>query len=168
MVLEKQILMFLNIAHNSVKQCMSEVFQRGGFNLTPEQFLVMDTLWDEGVLTQQQIADITMRDKNSIVKLIDGLESRKLVRRVSNPKDRRQNLIEVTPYSRKIKDSVTELSLEAVAAIVGGIPREELEAFVKTLAKMEQNINPKSDLEALARKYPTRGANASGHSSDKN
>ncbi len=124
MVLEKQILMFLNIAHNSVKQCMSEVFQRGGFNLTPEQFLVMDTLWDEGVLTQQQIADITMRDKNSIVKLIDGLENRKLVRRVSNPKDRRQNLIKVTPYSRKIKDAVTELSLEAVATIVGDIPRK--------------------------------------------
>lgn len=156
MVLEKQILMFLNIAHNSVKQCMSEVFQRGGFNLTPEQFLVMDTLWDEGVLTQQQIADITMRDKNSIVKLIDGLENRKLVRRVSNPKDRRQNLIEVTPYSRKIKDAVTELSLEAVATIVGDIPREDLESFVRTLARMERNMNPKSDLEALARKYPTK------------
>lgn len=156
MVLEKQILMFLNIAHNSVKQCMSEVFQKGGFNLTPEQFLVMDTLWDEGVLTQQQIADITMRDKNSIVKLIDGLENRKLVRRVSNPKDRRQNLIEVTPYSRKIKDKVTELSLESVATIVGDIPREVLESFVKTLARMEKNMNPKSDLEALAKKYPTK------------
>ena len=156
MVLEKQILMFLNIAHNSVKQCMSEVFQKGGFNLTPEQFLVMDTLWDEGVLTQQQIADITMRDKNSIVKLIDGLENRKLVRRVSNPKDRRQNLIEVTPYSRKIKDKVTELSLESVATIVGDIPREDLESFVKTLARMEKIMNPKSDLEALAKKYPTK------------
>lgn len=156
MVLEKQILMFLNIAHNSVKQCMSEVFKKGGFNLTPEQFLVMDTLWDEGVLTQQQIADITMRDKNSIVKLIDGLENRKLVRRVSNPKDRRQNLIEVTPYSRKIKDKVTELSLESVATIVGDIPREDLESFVKTLARMEKNMNPKSDLEALAKKYPTK------------
>jgi MarR family transcriptional regulator, organic hydroperoxide resistance regulator len=156
MVLEKQILMFLNIAHNSMKQCMSEVFQKGGFNLTPEQFLVMDTLWDEGVLTQQQIADITMRDKNSIVKLIDGLESRKLVRRVSNPKDRRQNLIEVTPYSLKIKDKVTELSWEAVARIVGDVPREELEAFVKTLAAMEKNMDPKADLEALALKYPTK------------
>ena len=133
MVLEKQILMFLNIAHNSVKQCMSEVFQKGGFNLTPEQFLVMDTLWDEGVLTQQQIADITMRDKNAIVKLI-----------------------EVTPYSRKIKDKVTELSLESVATIVGDIPREDLESFVKTLTRMEKNMNPKSDLEALAKKYPTK------------
>ena len=156
MVLEKQILMFLNIAHNSVKQCMSEVFQREGFNLTPEQFLVMDTLWDEGVLTQQHIADITKRDKNSIVKLIDGLENRKLVRRVSNPKDRRQNLIEVTAYSRRIKDAVTALSLEAVAKITGDIPRGDLESFVKTLARMEKNMNPKSDLEALAKKYPTK------------
>ncbi len=156
MVLEKQILMFLNIVNNSVKQCMAEKFQKAGFNLTPEQFLVMDTLWDEGVLTQQQIADITMRDKNSIVKLIDGLESRKLVRRVSNPKDRRQNLIEVTPYSRKIKDKVTELSWEAVADITGDIPREDLKAFVRTLAAMEKNMDPAADLEALALKYPTK------------
>ena len=68
MVLEKQVILFLNIAHSGVKQIISDVFRKGGFQLSPEQFLVMDTLWDEGVLTQQQIADITMRDKNSIVK----------------------------------------------------------------------------------------------------
>ena len=156
MLLEKQLILFINIFHSSMRQCLADVFLEKGYNLTPEQFLVMDTLWDEGILTQQQIADITMRDKNSIVKLIDGLENRKLVRRVSNPKDRRQNLIEVTPYSRKIKDAVTELSLEAVATIVGDIPREDLESFVRTLARMERNMNPKSDLEALARKYPTK------------
>ena len=108
----------------------------------------------EGVLTQQQIADITLRDKNSIVKLIDGLESRKLVRRVSNPKDRRQNLIKVTPYSLSIRDKVTKLAYASVGKIIGDIPQEELEAFVATLAHMEKNIDPENDLEALARKYP--------------
>ena len=73
MVLEKQVFLFLNIAHNSMKQKLTETFREGGFQLSPEQFLVMDTLWDEGVLTQQQIADITMRDKNSIVKLSRSL-----------------------------------------------------------------------------------------------
>lgn len=155
MVLSKQIVLFLNIAHSGVKQCMTDFFQSGGFNLTPEQFLVMDTLWDEGVLTQQQIADITMRDKNSIVKLIDGLESRKLVKRFSNPLDRRQNLIKVTTYSRRIQSQVTELALKAVSKMVDGIPEEDVKSFVETLAKMEKNVNPSSDLEALALKYPT-------------
>ena len=154
MVLEKQIILFLNIVHSSVKQCMADEFRDGGYNLTPEQFLVIDTLWMEGVLTQQQIADITLRDKNSIVKLIDGLESRKLVRRVSNPKDRRQNLIKVTPYSLSIRDKVTKLAYASVGKIIGDIPQEELEAFVAILARMEKNIDPENDLEALARKYP--------------
>ena len=60
-------------------------------------------------------------------------------------------------YDLLMKDyRLTELSLESVATIVGDIPREDLESFVKTLARMEKNMNPKSDLEALAKKYPTK------------
>lgn len=155
MVLEKQAFLFLNIAHNSMKQSLSDTFRKGGFKLSPEQFLVMDTLWDEGVLTQQQIADITMRDKNSIVKLIDGLESRKLVTRVSNPNDRRQNLIKVTPYSLKIREEVEALAYEAGGKILGEISQEDLKVFIKVLAMMEKNMDPESDLVAMAEKYPT-------------
>ena len=159
MVLEKQVFLFLNIAHNSMKQKLTETFREGGFQLSPEQFLVMDTLWDEGVLTQQQIADITMRDKNSIVKLIDGLESRDLVRRVSNPEDRRQNRIEVTPYSLSVREKINSLAYESVCGILGDIPPKDLATFVKVLAMMEKNMDPASDLEALAEKYPTKKNN---------
>lgn len=159
MVLEKQVFLFLNIAHNSMKQKLTETFREGGFQLSPEQFLVMDTLWDEGVLTQQQIADITMRDKNSIVKLIDGLESRDLVRRVSNPEDRRQNLIEVTPYSLSVREKINSLAYESVCGILRDIPKKDLATFVKVLAMMEKNMDPASDLEALADKYPTKKNN---------
>ena len=152
MILSKQIVLFTNIVHIGIKQ---DDFKEEGFNLTPEQFLVMDTLWDEGVLTQQQIANITMRDKNSIVKLIDGLENRKLVKRVSNPKDRRQNLIRVTPYSLKIREKVNECAFKSVESIIKGISEEELETFIGILAKLEKNMYPKSDLLSLAKKYPS-------------
>ena len=160
MLLEKQLILFINIFHSSMRQCLADVFLKKGYNLTPEQFLVMDTLWDEGILTQQQIADITMRDKNSIVKLIDGLEARNLVKRVNNPKDKRQNLIKVTEYSKTVKDAVTAISYEAVQKIINGIPREELESFVRTIARMQKNIDKDSDLEELGRKYPTNPGGA--------
>ena len=155
MILSKQIVLFTNIVHIGIKQTMTDDFKEEGFNLTPEQFLVMDTLWDEGVLTQQQIANITMRDKNSIVKLIDGLENRKLVKRVSNPKDRRQNLIRVTPYSLKSREKVNECAFKSVESIIKGISEEELETFIGILAKLEKNMYPKSDLLSLAKKYPS-------------
>jgi len=147
--------MFLNLVHNRFKQYVAGIFESQGFNITPEQFLVMDTLWDEGVLTQQQIADYMLKDKNSVVKLVDGLEERNLVRRTSNPKDRRQNLIEVTEYAMSIKDKVTKVAMEAVDKIINGIAKEDLQKFIKVLSKMAENMNNDIDLMALAAKYPT-------------
>lgn len=155
MILNKQVAMFLNLVHNRFKQYVAGIFESQGFNITPEQFLVMDTLWDEGVLTQQQIADYLLKDKNSVVKLVDGLEERNLVRRASNPKDRRQNLIEVTEYAMSIKDKVTKVAMEAVDKIINGIAKEDLQKFIKVLSKMAENMNNDIDLMALAAKYPT-------------
>ena len=155
MILNKQVAMFLNLVHNRFKQYVAGIFESQGFNITPEQFLVMDTLWDEGVLTQQQIADYMLKDKNSVVKLVDGLEERNLVRRASNPKDRRQNLIEVTEYAMSIKDKVTDVAIEAVDKIINGIAKEDLQKFIKVLSKMAENMNNDIDLMALAAKYPT-------------
>ena len=155
MILNKQVGMFLNLVHNRFKQYVAGIFESEGFNITPEQFLVMDTLWDEGVLTQQQIADYLLKDKNSVVKLVDGLEDRKLVRRANNPKDRRQNLIEVTDYAMSIKDKVTKAAMDAVDKIINGITKEDMHNFIQVLSKMAENMNNNLDLMALAAKYPT-------------
>ena len=155
MILNKQVGMFLNLVHNRFKQYVAGIFEDEGLNITPEQFLVMDTLWDEGVLTQQQIADYILKDKNSVVKLVDGLEERNLVRRSNNPRDRRQNLIEVTDYAMKIKDKVTKVAMDAVDKIINGITKDDMQKFIRVLSKMAENMNNDIDLLALAAKYPT-------------
>lgn len=156
MILNKQVGVFLNLVHNKFKQYVTEIFEEQGVNITPEQFIVMDTLWDEGTLTQQQIANIVMKDKNSIVKLVDGLERRDLVRRVSNPNDRRQNLIEVTEYAKKIRDRITQLAMDAVDRIINGIPKEQMKTFIIVLSKMADNMNNDVNLLELANKFPTK------------
>lgn len=156
MILNKQVGVFLNLVHNKFKQYVTAIFQSQGFNITPEQFLVMDTLWDEGILTQQQIADIIIKDKNSVVKLIDGLEERKLVKRISNSKDRRQNLIKVTPYAVKIQKEVTDLAMQAVNLIINGIPKDNMYVFIQVLSKMAENMNTDVSLIQLAKNFPSK------------
>lgn len=155
MILNKQVGVFLNLVHNKFKQYVTEIFEDQGFNITPEQFLVMDTLWDEGVLSQQEIANIILKDKNSVVKLVDGLEERKLVKRVVNKKDRRQNLIEVTPYALKVKEKITNLAMEAVNHVLEGINKADLNTFLTVLSKMGENLNKDINLLELAQKYPS-------------
>src|SRR5574344_526643 len=131
MILNKQVGVFLNLVHNRFKQYVTAIFLEQGYDISPEQFLVMDTLWDEGIMSQQKIADSIFKDKNSVVKLIDGLEKKKLIRRVANKQDRRQNLIEITPYAIKIKE-------------------EDLYKFIRVLSKMAENMNTDITLLKLA------------------
>jgi len=57
---------------------------------------LIDLLWDEGPLTQQEIAIQMQKDKNSITKLIDGLQRKGYVVRKIDSDDRRKNMVHVT------------------------------------------------------------------------
>ncbi len=140
MILNKQVGVYLNLVHYQFKQYLNKIFHSRGFNLTPEQYLVIDTLWDEGVLSQQQIADIIIKDKNSVTKLIDALEKKGLVQRRTDEQDRRLNKIHLTKEALNIKDVITEIAIESTNTIFKNIPREDLEKFVSVLNKMSLNI----------------------------
>ena len=156
MVLSKQLGVFLNFVHNRFKQNVNDAFVEGGYDITAEQFLLMDTLWTEGTISQQQIADIMLKDKNSVVKLIDSLEDKKLVKRVNSPKDRRQNLIKVTGKASKMKDGMTIIALSAVEKITEGIDDDDIQTFISVLDRMAQNMAKKIDLLAMAEQFPTK------------
>lgn len=151
MILNKQVGVYLNLVHNRFKQYITAFFQEEGYNITPEQFLVMDTLWDEGKMSQQKIANAIMKDKNSVTKLIDGLEKKNLVKRIADASDRRQNLIELTPYAKEIQQGVTDIAMDAVDRIINDISKQDLYIFIKVLTKMAQNMNDDISLQNLTR-----------------
>ncbi len=151
MILNKQVGVYLNLVHNRFKQYITAFFQEEGYNITPEQFLVMDTLWDEGKMSQQKIANAIMKDKNSVTKLIDGLEKKNLVKRIADASDRRQNLIELTPYAKEIQQGVTDIAMDAVDRITNDISKQDLYIFIKVLTKMAQNMNDDISLQNLTR-----------------
>lgn len=152
MILNKQLGVFLNFVHNRFKKYMTAFFQEGGYNITPEQFLLLDALWDMGVMSQQKIADTMLKDKNSVVKLVDTLEKKGLVKRIADNRDRRQNLIEVTPEAIAIKEGVTALAINAVDLITKDIPKDDLHIFINVLSEMAENMNEEVNLLKIGEK----------------
>lgn len=140
MILNKKVGVFLNLVHCRFKSYMINIFQSNGFDITGEQFLVLDTLWDDGVQSQQEIADKIKKDKNSVTKLIDALEKKGFVQRTAFEQDRRQNLIHVTETGLRIKDAVTDVAMKGTNAIIKDIPNEELYTFLRVLTKMSDNM----------------------------
>ena len=141
MILIKQAGVYVNILNCKLKKHLSEVFKKNGVNLTAEQYLVMDTLWNEGTLTQQAIAFIIQKDKNSVTQFIDNLEKKGLVTRSVAKEDRRVNNIVVTAEGKALKDSTKQLAIETMEQAVSGISEDDLQTFVSVLKKVCANIS---------------------------
>ena len=140
MILIKQAGVYVNILNCKLKKHLSEVFKKNGVNLTAEQYLVMDTLWNEGTLTQQAIAFIIQKDKNSVTQFIDNLEKKGLVTRSVSKDDRRVNNIVVTKEGMAMKDSTKQLAIVTMEKALEGIPEQDVLTFVDVLKKVCANI----------------------------
>ena len=140
MMLVKQVGVWVNIFNCKMKKHIASVFKKEGINLTAEQFLVMDTLWNQGEMTQQNIAYIIQKDKNSVTQFIDNLEKKGLVQRVVGSADRRVNNIKLSKTGLAMKDNTKKVAIAAINDILQGIPEEDLKAFVKVLNRACDNI----------------------------
>jgi DNA-binding MarR family transcriptional regulator len=140
MILIKQAGVYVNILNCKLKKHLAEVFKKNGVNLTAEQYLVMDTLWNEGTLTQQEIAFIIQKDKNSVTQFIDNLEKKGLVTRSVSQEDRRVNNIAVTEEGMALKDSTKQLAINAMNEAMEGIPEEDVQTCVEVMKKVCANI----------------------------
>ena len=147
MILVKQVGVYVNILNCRLKKYLAEVFKKNHVNLTAEQYLVMDTLWNEGTLTQQAISFIIQKDKNSVTQFIDNLEKKGLVTRSVAKEDRRVNNIVVTKEGMALKDSTKQLAIDTMNKAVAGIDEQDLQTFVTVLKKVCTNISDSDKTE---------------------
>ena len=141
MLLSKEVAVYLNLSACRFKQYTASMLKRNNVDLTPEQFLLIDLLWNSGPMSQQKLADTMQKDKNSITKLIDGLEKKLLVERRQDRKDRRSNTIVLTRKAEEMKLETKEKGIFILDSILEGISEEELRGFLSTLEKLNRNMD---------------------------
>jgi DNA-binding MarR family transcriptional regulator len=86
-----------------LRQFIKEKLKEHNVNLTFEMLEVMGCLWNADGVSQQQLADITLREKSNMTMLLDNLAKRKLITRVENPDNRRVRLIYLTAEGKALQ-----------------------------------------------------------------
>ena len=140
MMLIKEIAVNVNILNSRIKKCFFDKLQENGINITPEQYLVMDILWEKSSISQQNIADIIQKDKNSVTKIIDSLEKKNLVIRVVDKNDRRINKIELTEEGSALEKITTEVAINFMNNVVKNIDTKDLDTFVNVMRQIKNNL----------------------------
>ena len=142
MLLSKEIAVELNLTGCRLKQFIAAKLRQMDVPLTPEQFILIDLLWNQGSMSQQQLADQMQKDKNSVTKLVDALERKGFVVREQNRQDRRSNTLVLTEKAEALKHGAKQKGISILDEMLVGINEEELRSFLVTLHKLNRNMTP--------------------------
>ena len=140
MLLSKEIAVELNLTGCKLKQYIAAMLRKQDVPLTPEQFLLIDLLWNQGEMSQQQLADRMQKDKNSVTKLVDAIERKGFVIRQQSSSDRRSNTIVLTEKAELLKNEAKQKGILILDNMLEGITEKELRSFLDTLHKLNSNM----------------------------
>lgn len=141
MLLSKEIAVELNLTACKLKQFIAVNLRQMDVPLTPEQFMLIDLLWNHGEMSQQRLADLMHKDKNSVTKLVDAIERKGFVVRRQNRTDRRSNTLVLTENANLLKPGAKQKGISILDQMLEGISEDELRAFLGTLRKLSENMN---------------------------
>ena len=140
MLLSKEVAVELNLTGCKLKQFIAAKLRQENVPLTPEQFLLIDLLWNQGSMSQQQLADQMQKDKNSVTKLVDAIERKGFVHRQQNAADRRSNTLVLTEKALELRDDAKQKGISILDEMLEGISEAELRSFLSTLNKLNVNM----------------------------
>ena len=126
---------------------MKEVFQvvrkRMGeqpeSNLTIDQFGLLHAISQEKVdVIQKDMAEIMGKDKSAILRMIDVLKKKELVRRVVDKNDRRKNYILLSKKGEQALECHYRIASELSNELMEGLTQSEIDNFYRVVDHLKR------------------------------
>lgn len=100
-----------------------------------KEFVVLSKLADHGATTQQELGEAMLLDANTVVILLNELESRGLSIRRRDTEDRRRHVVEITPAGRQAVARAEKARDTIEDEILAGLSAEDRRALRRILLK---------------------------------
>lgn len=116
-----------------------EEYKPEGIKISMEQFSLLYAIFikKEDVI-QKDMAEMMGKDKSVILRMIDSLEEKELVRRVVDLKDRRKNYLMVTKAGERAIKQYEEVFSGLMKDIRKGLSQSEIDTFHKVVSHFKR------------------------------
>ncbi len=129
-------------------RCLSsQTFAEKKFEITPEQYLILTLLVENGELYQRQLSEITLKDRANVARIVGILQEKELIQKIIDSNGRRIYKIVVTPKGKALRDKILSTDMELISIITKDISKKELDSLISTLAKIYKNVREKVKLQ---------------------
>lgn len=135
---------FGHIINRTAKRLKFELhhaFHANGYNITAEQWAVLNRLWEEDGVSQKQLAEKAFKNKPTITRMVDVLEKRGLVSREVDELDRRMFKVCLTDEGQALRERLIPIASQVLEKGSENLTEEDIEHLKRTLNVIFSNFN---------------------------
>lgn len=125
----------------------TQAFAKDGCGITPEQFTVLSALKENDGMYLRQLANITLKDRPNMTRIVSILESNGYVASTLESEGRQVKKLYITEKGKEICDKILPTILKVWQETVKGISEEEIDSVLRTLDKIEKNLRDNTILQ---------------------
>lgn len=123
-----------------VRHLHYQTFQKSGFDLTPEQWFILNKLAIKSPQSQTELGESIMDDRPNMTRILLTLERKGWITRRTDEKDRRKSEVQVTSEGRHVMEECLPLAVQARDLMRNAITDEEMGIFWQVLDKLDVNM----------------------------
>lgn len=133
-----KLFIVLSRAHKAISESTNQFFQQNGVN--PTEFAVLELLFHKGRQPLQQIGNKILLASGSITYVVDKLEKRGYLNRVSCPTDRRVTYAEISEEGAAFMNGIFPKHERQLHEMMDVLTTEEKEMAIELLKKLGLSI----------------------------
>lgn len=111
------------------------------YDITPEQFALLGLLWEQDGLLQREIAELLKKDRPNVTRILEKLESKGVIQRRTDPKDRRGSRVYLTDKGQEVRPPLEQIALSFRQSAYNGINDAEAELLKQLLNRITDNLS---------------------------
>ena len=115
---------------------LQHAFQAKGFNITPEQWGVLNRLWENEGMHQSALAQRAAKDRHNITRILNLLEKNGFIFRTPDGEDKRRLNVYLTEEGKALKQKLIPIVIGFLKKCFEGLTPEE----VQNLRRIHEHI----------------------------
>lgn len=123
-----------------IRKELSAMFREASHPISPEEWAILLVLWEKGPQSPGILADVTIKDRTTVTRLIDAMVRKGLVNRTEDAHDRRRSVVAVSARGSALKSDLVPIAQTLITRSLVGIPPEDIQTTTRTLRAMTENL----------------------------
>lgn len=132
----------INSIAREMNACLYRSFREGGFEITPQQWAVLNRLWEMEGIHQSKLAKKTTKNRHNMTMILKQLEIKGLIQKKPDKQDKRLQRVYLTKEGKMLKSQLIPIAIQSLEKLFSGVSKKDLRVIKNIHKTIIKNLEP--------------------------